>query len=93
MKRLILIAALFLSACSVEPTGAANTNNPQLRVVQLAQVDGCTIYRFYDVGRSHYFVRCGADVVTESTQSSGKTTYQEEIPTVPAGPKVLIRKP
>jgi hypothetical protein len=36
------------------------TENPQVQVEKLFEVDGCTIYRFRDGPAPRYFTRCSA---------------------------------
>jgi hypothetical protein len=46
-----------LVGCFAEPVGRGPTNNPEVQVDLLFTHDGCTVYRFRDVG-FHYYVRC-----------------------------------
>lgn len=34
----------------------------------IQQIDGCQVYRFRDLGQTHYFTRCAARVETETSQ-------------------------
>lgn len=85
MKRLILMGTMaFLAGCEVGAEGTVTVNsNPKLTVVKLSEVDGCTIYRFYDNGYSRYFVRCQGTVTTSSAVGCGEDCVRiEEIPTL-----------
>jgi hypothetical protein len=55
----------------------------QASVAPLLSIDGCTVFRFSDDGRFHYFVDCRGSVIGSHTEQSGKTrtTHDEEIPT------------
>ena len=88
INKILLAMALGLAlvACaekgSYVPTegtvGGANFN-----VQKLSTTDGCTVYRFHDSGRNHYFTNCTA-TVSQYTESCGKsctTTKSREIPT------------
>lgn len=80
----ILFLALLLSACVVDPVATTRTDNPQVPVDTLFEKDGCTVYRFEDAGRYHYFVRCEpGDDAALGMQNCGKNcTHTEEIPTI-----------
>lgn len=57
----ILAIGMAMMGCNPIPAERTlETSNPAVAVEQLAQVDGCTIYRFED-GRTHYFVQCRCD--------------------------------
>lgn len=82
MGYLVFVAALLLSGCNFEKTGTEfvpNQARDDFGIVSLFEVNGCTVYRFNDKRRSHYFTTCKGE--TLSTQKSGKTTYEESIPT------------
>ena len=77
MKKLLLILAISISltACvkGVKPEG---TVTEQYGVTLLFEKDGIKMYRFYDDGRYHYFTTKGDTI---SSQTSGKTSYEENI--------------
>jgi hypothetical protein len=88
INKILLAMALGLAlvACAekgsyvptVPSVGGANFN-----VQKLFTTDGCTVYRFHDSGRNHYFTNCTA-TVSQYTESCGKsctTTKSREIPT------------
>lgn len=49
------------------------------QMVQVLSKDGCKVYRFYDMGHYRYFANCTGSVTIR--QSSGKSTYPEDIST------------
>ena len=48
----------------------------------VTQIDGCTVYRFYDDCRIHYVSKCSSGSSTLSPKSEGKVMRYEAIPTV-----------
>jgi hypothetical protein len=79
MNRLLIAipVALLLVACTKEPISTEASDNPAVPVALLFNHEGCSVYRFEDNGRSHYFTRCGRDDTTTSTayrEQSGKHT-------------------
>ena len=85
MRALLLVLALVMTGCEKEAQSTNRTSNSAVSVDLLFEHDGCKIYRFYDNGRSHYFVKCEnvklADTIN-SFSSDGKTTRTKSIPTV-----------
>jgi hypothetical protein len=77
MKKLLLILtiSIFLTSCveNVKPEG---TVTEQYGVTFLFEKDGIKMYRFFDKGHYHYFTSKGE---TMTSQSSGKTNYEESI--------------
>ncbi len=74
-----------LSACVTDPLATSPSNNPDLHVDTLFTHEGCTVYRFHDLGY-HYYVRC-ADAPPRATVSTftcrGKGCVNEDaIPTL-----------
>jgi len=55
---LLILVAFFISGCSKPAETVSSTSNPEVNVGKLFTYDGCTVYRFGDVGYSHYFVKC-----------------------------------
>lgn len=87
MKWIVLVLALALAGCEVPP-GVENkkTDNQHYNVTELFNIDGCRVYRFYDVGERKYFVNCGKTVGTSSRDFCGKNCYRtNEIPTTTGG--------
>lgn len=88
----ILSLAVLLAGCGKEPERVERSTNPAIQVETLFRHDGCTMYRFEDGGRKHYFSRCGAVAETIGTHSElcGKRCTRqidENITTMPAGNK------
>lgn len=74
-----LLIVLIVAGCAKEPESVARSTNPEIPVEKLFSHDGCTVYRFTDNGRLHYFARCGSGVETMATwtQVCGKGCIQE----------------
>ena len=86
MKRLIIAAlAMVLCGCEKSPVETTRTNNSAVTVDLLFTKNGCTIYRFEDGGRSHYFADCRGSVTTERTEYCGKNCYRHTNDEVPTG--------
>lgn len=87
-NRMIVLAAVALTACANEPVSKAETNNPSVSVDMLVTIEGCHVYRFYDTGRYHYTTICpdgrSARVSSAWSEQQGKTvvTEYEELDTV-----------
>lgn len=73
---LVGLAVLVLSGCSKPAESTTRVGN-NFEVGKLFTVDGCTVYRFEDSARSHYFTNCSGS--TSYTISNGKTSYQAGI--------------
>jgi hypothetical protein len=86
---LMFIVAFFALAISM--TGCAEDSTPakvrgalaDFEVGKLFDADGCTVYRFRDAGRYHYFATCDGSVMEGQTHSCGKSScsHDEEVPT------------
>ena len=79
MKKLILlfaVAVLATSCMEYKPAQTTSTEGNGFAVEYLFTKDGIKVYRFRDGHRVHYFTTRGETI---STQTSGKTTYQENI--------------
>lgn len=77
MKRLIAFVILgtsLLSSCYHDPQSSTTTGN-DIQIELLFEHDGIRMYRFND-GHYHYFTSKGETI---TSQSSGKTTYEETI--------------
>jgi hypothetical protein len=78
-----------LAACVTEPMATTPSTNPDLHVDTLFTHDGCTVYRFRDLGY-HYYVRCGGAGPTETVSTlscRGKGCSNEDaIPTLSSWP-------
>lgn len=69
MKYLILLILVSLVGC-----GEPNRPNPSKSPIELFKHEGCTVFRFADQDRYHYYTRCDEFVETITTQeeSCGK---------------------
>jgi hypothetical protein len=82
-KRALLIGASLLTAvlavgCTTkDPEKVERSTNPSVAVATLFTHAGCTVYRFEDGGRNHYFARCGdkAETISPKTESCGKSCF------------------
>jgi hypothetical protein len=89
MKILFLIPVLFLAgslvACNeTKPLVNKQTNNPEINVSVLFEIDGCKVYRFYDDGRNRYFTNCDGRTISEHTENCGRNctkTLSDDIET------------
>ena len=77
MKKLIFAfgIALSLTSCRKEAQSTSTEGN-NIKVEFLFEKDGIKVYRFYDALNYHYFTSRGE---TMTTQSSGKTQYEENL--------------
>lgn len=80
-KAIGMLCALAAGGCAAEPVATRGTDNTEVSVDTLFTHEGCTVYRFEDSGRQHYFVKCAppvqpATAITTQTeyQPAGKTT-------------------
>ena len=77
---LSIFIALLCAACEKVPEETSRTTNPNVGVEKLFSHDGCTVYRFEDGGRSHYFTKCiDAKSQAISQQSCGKSCVRDEV--------------
>lgn len=73
----IMMGAILFGACQNEPMSKERLGKDEGIVVEyLFEKDGVKVYRFNDGGRDHYFTTRGE---TMTTQTSGKTSYTENI--------------
>jgi len=79
MKKLLLaatlIAAMGITGCYNDPQSTKIEGNG-IKVEFLFEHNGVKMYRFLDGGNVHYFTNKGETI---TTQSEGKTTYEETI--------------
>lgn len=79
MKKIVAIAAAAVILCSLsgckKPAESSTSVGVEFRVDRLFTHDGCTVYRFYDGGRSRYFAKCDGATTSrvEWNESCGKT--------------------
>lgn len=86
MRATIIILAVLLAACDKPPVNTTSTNNPQVPVSTLFTHEGCTVYRFNDGGKSHYYTRCDGGTVstgTGVTENCGKGCTRVEYHNIP----------
>lgn len=81
-KLTIAIIALLLAGCNKEPESVQQVGR-SFEVGRLFTIDGCTVYRFIDGGRSVYFTNCTGSTSSSYQTSSGKytTTHDTEVMT------------
>lgn len=86
---LVALIALALLGCENDAEGTVRSSNSNFHVEQLFTVDECTVYRFRDGGRNHYFARCDRSTSISETQyyHHGKSGHSEshEVVTVEEG--------
>jgi hypothetical protein len=81
MKKSIIVAAMAITilvavSCSKRAEERRRTTNPAIDTEKLFDIDGCTVYRFEDGGRDHYFTNCQGSV--SGVYGCGKNCTQEE---------------
>lgn len=75
MKKTLIAITIFLSSCTAqEPVSTEKSNNPNLPVAHLFDIDGCRVYRFRDNGRYVYFTNCDGSTQSFNQESTGKTS-------------------
>ena len=94
MKKIMLLISLFIfvSGCSESPVSVSETTNSKVSVDTLFEHNGCTVYRFYDAGRLHYYSVCRSsyesEVISSYKVSCGKSctsTKSDNIKTYGSG--------
>lgn len=83
-KAVAVLALLAVAGCGAPPVSTSGTDNGQVPLDTLFTHDGCTVYRFRDGGRSHYWVNCPGRIDSQRTESCGKnctTTHDDSIQT------------
>jgi hypothetical protein len=74
---LIMVGAMIFGACTNEPMSKEQLGKDDgFEVEYLFEKDGVKVYRFWDVGRYHYFTTKGETI---SVKTEGKTEYRENI--------------
>jgi hypothetical protein len=74
---LIGLGAMLFGACSNDPMSKERLGKDDgFEVEFLFEKDGVKVYRFFDVGRYHYFTTGGETI---SVKTEGKTTYSENV--------------
>ena len=81
---LLLVSILLLLGITSAGCGSECSRQERLAREQpvVTQIDGCTVYRFFDDCRIHYVSKCSGFSSTSSPKSEGKVTRYEAIPTV-----------
>jgi hypothetical protein len=74
------VLALILAGCTNDPVSTARTDNNQVPVDKLFTHEGCTVYRFFDGGRNHYYSDCRGSTMSHFNCGKG-CTRDEEVPT------------
>jgi hypothetical protein len=81
MKTMVILLGfsfLFIS-CAKDGVSIETTNNSEFKVEELFTNKQCTVYRFQDNGRSHYYTNC-TETISSHTENCGKsctTTIQD----------------
>ena len=74
---IIVLGAMLFGACSNDPMSKERLGKDDgFEVEFLFEKDGVKVYRFFDVGRYHYFTTGGETI---SVKTEGKTTYSENV--------------
>lgn len=83
MKTFILAIALALAGCGgkAAPVKVENTLDT-FEVGKLFDVEGCTVYRFRDAGRYHYFASCpGTTINTHGSNDKTHSRFDDNVET------------
>lgn len=72
--------AVLLCACAKKAERVVTSSNSAVQVEKLFELDGCTVYRFIDEGRNHYFTNCQGSL-SQRLKCGKKCSYAEEIQT------------
>lgn len=70
-------AILFLTACAKRPDNTGKTPVQVFEVGKIFEIDGCTVYRFYDGGYPRYFSKC-TGAVPSNTGTFVSTKHHHE---------------
>ncbi len=79
------LALFSFTSCEVIPTPAQKqlqTTNKDVEVELLFEIDGCKVYRFYDVkvgggAQAKYFTKCAGSSSTSWVEPCGKNCWRE----------------
>jgi hypothetical protein len=80
----ICAALLLLAGCHKPPMAVEKVDNNEFRLERLFTHDSCSVYRFADGGRSHYYTDCRGRTTSTYSTSCGKgcsSTHYDEIET------------
>lgn len=77
MKKILFILLSVLLLCSCEKSAQDNlrTTNKEIEVEFLFEVDGISVYRFYDFGRAVYFTNRKGETTYTDVVATGKSSY------------------
>lgn len=77
---IIVTLSLVVLGCTEEPEARSASSNPAIAVDKLFTHEGCTVYRFRDGGRDHYYAHCSdGELQTITTQYCGKSCEYPEV--------------
>lgn len=82
--RYVLVALLLAGCEEIPPVSSGRpSDNEAVSVSLLFTYDGCKVYRFFDLGRDRYFVKCetGSGRTLTSEGCGKNCTRPIEIPT------------
>ncbi|MGA2886295.1 MAG: DUF4884 domain-containing protein [Halobacteriota archaeon] len=81
ITRVVLPLALLASlvACEKDPVAHVQTDNKNISVDLLFEHNGCTVYRFWDMGEPIYYSNCGGSTQTSWRERHGKTTVAKNV--------------
>lgn len=83
-KMLSICAVLLLAGCAKEPLSIERVDNNEFQLDKLFSHEGCTVYRFSDWGRYHYYTDCRGRTTSTYSTSCGKgctSTHYDEVET------------
>lgn len=76
------VSLLLLAGCARQELSTARTDNPNFTPDRLFTQDGCTVYRFLDAGRYHYFATCPGSSLSHHYSCGKGCSREESFPTV-----------
>ncbi len=80
---LAFACSLLVVGCAKDPEQMTETGNPEFEVATLFTHAGCTVFRFRDAGRYHYFTNCQGETLGRYTTSCGAGCVRSKHETVP----------
>jgi hypothetical protein len=72
VKILLLLVAAMLVGCAKDPVASAVSDNPEITLEIMFRHEGCTVYRFSDNARYHYWADCRGTVSSERLEGCGR---------------------
>ena len=84
MKKLMIACLLLVLTSCAEPGKKVSVSDSvsDFDVEKLFDVDGISVYRFYDGTKPVYFTNRRGEVYTEKTYTNGKSTIKERTQTL-----------